>query len=405
MKDILLSVIIPVFNTREYLTKCIRSIQSQSYENFEIIIVDDGSCDGSAEICDDLAKADERIRVIHKDNEGQLNARKTGASYASGEFITCVDSDDWIDANRFQVAMRAIIELGVDAVQLGGFVKEYENSATVVCGEQLEHIYDKHGIETDYMRLLAGDELFFDRKVFLGHWMMFIRRSIYKECIEQIDGRIRRAEDTLSILNCVLHCDSLFYIPDASYHYLQQREGSVGQRTTNWGYEHAYYYYRQLSIIESQQECITDEMRNVFIQFAYHNMFLTNYRLLYTYYKDYLFPYNCVQDGSRVIVYGAGNVGVELVNAINMDSRFELIAWIDAKPVQNPRSEFSVEPIKVIDNLKYDYIIISIIMPSIALAAKNDLINKGVDEKKIALMTCKDMRGSDLEEIFAEHDI
>ena len=98
-KKPLVSVIVPVYNVRQYLARCINSILVQIYENIEIILVDDGSTDGSGEICDEYAKKDERIKVYHKENGGLSDARNYGIERASGEYITFVDSDDYVSVD------------------------------------------------------------------------------------------------------------------------------------------------------------------------------------------------------------------------------------------------------------------------------------------------------------------
>ena len=89
-----ISVVLPVYKVEKYLKRCIQSICVQTYRNLEIILVDDGSPDSCPEICDELAKCDSRIRVIHKENGGLSDARNVGTAYATGEYITFVDSDD-----------------------------------------------------------------------------------------------------------------------------------------------------------------------------------------------------------------------------------------------------------------------------------------------------------------------
>lgn len=95
----LISVIVPVYQVRDYIQECIESIRKQTYENIEIIIIDDGSTDGSGELCDHEAKKDSRIRVIHQNNRGLSMARNIGITNAKGEYIALVDSDDWVDIN------------------------------------------------------------------------------------------------------------------------------------------------------------------------------------------------------------------------------------------------------------------------------------------------------------------
>ena len=98
----LLSVIVPVYNTERYLTTCLESILDQIYSNIEVIVVDDGSTDESGKICDEIAKRDSRVTVIHKDNAGLSSARNIGIQVASGKYIAFVDSDDFLDRNCYK---------------------------------------------------------------------------------------------------------------------------------------------------------------------------------------------------------------------------------------------------------------------------------------------------------------
>ncbi len=99
----LISIIVPVYNVENYLGKCIESIMAQTYKNIEIILVDDGAKDKSGEICDEYAKKDSRIRVIHKENGGLSDARNCGLEAASGELVGFVDSDDYIDSDMYEI--------------------------------------------------------------------------------------------------------------------------------------------------------------------------------------------------------------------------------------------------------------------------------------------------------------
>lgn len=98
----MISVIVPVYNAIKYLEQCVESIMEQTYKDIEIILVDDGSTDGSCHLCDSLATRDSRIRVIHQINGGEASARNTGVKAASGEFIGFVDADDWIEPNMYE---------------------------------------------------------------------------------------------------------------------------------------------------------------------------------------------------------------------------------------------------------------------------------------------------------------
>lgn len=115
----LISVIVPVYKVEAYLDKCVGSIVAQTYKNLEIILVDDGSPDRSGEICDEWAKKDPRIRVIHKENGGQATARNAGMAVATGKYIAFVDSDDWIDPQMYQSLHDTMITTDSDIVSCG----------------------------------------------------------------------------------------------------------------------------------------------------------------------------------------------------------------------------------------------------------------------------------------------
>ena len=112
----LISVIVPVYKTEKYLNKCIESIVNQTYENLEIILVDDGSPDNCPSICDSWAEKDKRIKVIHKENAGVSAARNSALEIFSGKYVSFVDSDDWIDNDCIEYLYNSVVSTGADVV-------------------------------------------------------------------------------------------------------------------------------------------------------------------------------------------------------------------------------------------------------------------------------------------------
>lgn len=100
--DSLISVIIPVYKVEEYLDRCVESILNQTYTNLEILLVDDGSPDNCPRLCDEYALKDARVRVIHKENGGLASARNAGLEKANGQFVSFIDSDDWIEKKHMK---------------------------------------------------------------------------------------------------------------------------------------------------------------------------------------------------------------------------------------------------------------------------------------------------------------
>ena len=118
MKD-LISIIVPIYNVEKYLNKCIESIVNQTYENIEIILIDDGSNDNSGIICDEYAKKDNRIIVVHKENGGVSSARNKGLKIAKGEWISFVDADDWIEQTFCQTLLNKVTQEQADIALCG----------------------------------------------------------------------------------------------------------------------------------------------------------------------------------------------------------------------------------------------------------------------------------------------
>lgn len=135
----LISVIVPVYNIIPYLPRCIHSICRQTYEKLEIIIVDDGSTDGTSELCDELAAEDSRIRVFHKPNSGSSGARNLGIEKATGKYIGFIDSDDYIDEDMYEKLYEAISKYEVSCAQIGrDEVDEEGNQLPNICEPPVE---------------------------------------------------------------------------------------------------------------------------------------------------------------------------------------------------------------------------------------------------------------------------
>lgn len=119
MSQELISIIVPVYNIEEYLPRCVKTLCAQTYQNIEILLVDDGSTDGTGALCDRLAEEDERIRVFHKENGGSSSARNYGIERAKGAYLGFVDSDDYVEPYMYERLYEAISTAGVPVAQIG----------------------------------------------------------------------------------------------------------------------------------------------------------------------------------------------------------------------------------------------------------------------------------------------
>lgn len=173
----IVSVVIPVYNVEKYLAKCIESVQNQTLENIEIVLVDDGSTDKSGAICDEYALKDERIVVIHQRNGGLAHARNTGIELARGEYIGFIDSDDWIDITMYEELVNEFAKKDIDVVCSGiklvgstGDIKEieYVKENVILKGEEISRLLLKRKFSVSCCNKLFKRNLFKDRHFTVG---------------------------------------------------------------------------------------------------------------------------------------------------------------------------------------------------------------------------------------------
>jgi len=141
METTLISVVVPVYNIEDYLERCVNSICAQTYQNLEILLVDDGSTDGSGALCDELAKVDSRIRVFHKQNGGSSSARNLGIAEAKGTYVGFVDSDDYISDNMYELLWKAVEQYECEIAQIGrDEIDEQGNELPNICEPPEEEV-------------------------------------------------------------------------------------------------------------------------------------------------------------------------------------------------------------------------------------------------------------------------
>ena len=210
----LISVIVPVYKAEKYLGECVDSILSQTYEEFELILVDDGSPDNSGKLCDEYAEKDERIKVIHKENGGVSSARNVGIENAVGEYIAFVDSDDIVDKQYFELMCNKLEETDSDLCFCRFNVFD-ENS----CKEYEEQIPSYQIVDFGNAEFVEFAKSFFVLKnnVMGSPWRSLIRKS----CVEHIrfNPRIKICEDLIFIVNVIFNSKSICSIQNTLYQY------------------------------------------------------------------------------------------------------------------------------------------------------------------------------------------
>lgn len=216
MKEKLISIIVPIYNTEKYLKKCLDSIINQTYQNLEIILINDGSTDKSYDICKEYKDKDNRIVLINKkNNTGQADARNRGLKIAKGDYIGFVDSDDYIESNMFEKLMNAMYKYKAEISMCNMYV--VEKGEIVDTNTIPKTIYGK----LDYKSALI--ELMKDRNVGNYMWIKLFDKKLF-EGIRFPKGKI--FEDIDVVYKLFEKANNIAYIEDCMYYYVQ-REGST----------------------------------------------------------------------------------------------------------------------------------------------------------------------------------
>lgn len=212
----LISIIVPVYNVEDYLDRCMCSILNQTYQKLEIILVDDGSTDASPVKCDEYARKDSRVKVIHKTNGGLSDARNAGLALASGAYIGYVDSDDWIEPDMYARMYQACMEC---------------NAQLAVCRYFSEYRDRTESGGDGSVVPLSRDELL---KIYIsGHDQYIIYNSVWSKLFkrELVEGMLfpkgRNSEDIMYTTRAFCKVQQAVYLDRCLYHYVLDREGSI----------------------------------------------------------------------------------------------------------------------------------------------------------------------------------
>ena len=215
------TIIVPIYNCKKYLHRCLDSILKQNYKNFELILIDDGSSDGCEEVCDNYMKCDKRIIVHHIKNSGVSNARNIGISFATGDYITFIDSDDYIEKNMLMEINKKIETYKPDILKYGyynevGFIKRKYHFST-----KINTIIYKN----DYTIKIIPN--IYSSNDFSNVWNAVFKKDIVKN--HKFDNKLKFAEDRKFMTECVLKSNSIYILDQFLYHYIQNPNSVMNQ--------------------------------------------------------------------------------------------------------------------------------------------------------------------------------
>lgn len=219
--SILVSVVIPVYNVESYLDECIESVILQSYNNIEIILVDDGSTDTSGNKCDKWAKQDSRIKVIHQANIGLSGARNSGIKISKGRYITFVDSDDTVNIDYINILINSILESSSD-ISICGLNRFFDGEDSIFNNEDSKGSTEVVTLSSDE----AIERIFYQKDISNSAFGKMYPRSFF-EAVEFPIGKLY--EDLATVYKLFLQTDNVSMVKDSYYNY-RIRQGSIMTR-------------------------------------------------------------------------------------------------------------------------------------------------------------------------------
>ena len=370
------SVIVPIYNAEQTLRVCIESILSQEYNELEIVLVDDGSTDGSGKICNDYAIVDSRIKTIHQENMGLAMARLTGCKVASMPDVMFVDSDDYIEPFLLSclkkqmaddvdlVTSHLIFDDGLKSVRANAYTKIGVRDVDDILPEILENeLGDEIGVEVSMCGKLFRRELLLDA---LG--AISIRQS-YGEDLEELLRYLRRAK-------------KISLIDVWGYHYVKHADSM----SNNLGIENyvnikcIYDLFEAMSKEEDAKVICTQA--NLFIRSLLVETTKAVFPDIELGYISYVPPYEIIPQDSRLVIYGAGRVGKSMVKCLKASRYAEIVAWVDYC-YGDSFYNIEIQPAEILQEANYDYVLIAVSIYDYVKQIKENLTSLGVPKNKI----------------------
>ncbi|EOS29453.1 hypothetical protein C807_02839 [Lachnospiraceae bacterium 28-4] len=374
-----LSVIIPIYNTEKYLQQSIESVIRQTYKDIEVILVDDGSTDGSGKICDQYAETYDNFKAIHQENGGNVAARCRGVEEAAGEYITFMDSDDWIAEDMYETLMKEAEMEGCDIISQSRYTA-YEDGRYYLV--ETSTMLGSYKVKKDYDVFLS--KMMYDEEEgrvgvgpTLGHKV--IKSEIVADIVKKVDKNIVLGGDAAIFYSSCLRAKSICIIEGAGY-FCRVRGMSVSRSYDVVYFDRVYTLYKYFENFFGDYDecyCLMTQLK----KHLWHLLRIQIEQIFEMEFKSvYLFPYQLINKGSKIILYGAGKVGKSYNEQIRKNEYCNIAAWVDSNAYKE--NENIISPLEIA-GLEYSRVVIAVKDKKIAEQIVNDLMVLGVAKDKI----------------------
>ncbi len=246
-----LSVIVPIFAVENYIEECIQSILAQTYRNLEVILVDDGANGREPKICDQYARLDDRIVVIHKENEGLVAARKSGLEKATGDYVAFVDGDDYLQPDYYERMMHIVEKEEPDLVAVS-ITKIYEDGKEERIIQPIsDGVYTGDRLNALYQNMNCSGEVFYEPGIFPSTCLKIYRRDLLEKILPAVPNMIQMGEDAAITYPYLLSCNKVVVESSICGYYYRMVPSSMTTRAdaslfvgSSALYAHLFPYYQ-----------------------------------------------------------------------------------------------------------------------------------------------------------------
>jgi glycosyltransferase involved in cell wall biosynthesis len=379
MKNPLVSIIIPIYNSEAFLDKCIQSAINQSYKNIEIILVNDGSIDSSREICNNYSSIDDRIKTIHKNNGGLVSSRKAGLRASTGKYILYIDGDDWIELNLIENYVNQVLKHKADIV-ISSHIINLEGREDILMNSLPSGVYNKDKLSSIIYPKMLYTGKFSQFGIFSYSWGKLYKREILLKNQLSVDESITIGEDALCLYPTLLDANVLVILEQPGYHYRQRADSLIKT-------------LRKIEISKMQK--VYDDLKNIFLdkkvldimlpqlQHYLLSLLIINTEGPNSSDKITLYPFDKVNFNENLIIYGGGTFGQHIYKKIINYKKPNILAWIDEKHKYYSKLNLPVTGFDKIKNIDYDIILIALIDEDNSSKAYLKLLKHGADPDKI----------------------
>ncbi|MCM1216985.1 MAG: glycosyltransferase [Lachnospiraceae bacterium] len=375
----LISIIVPVYNTQQYISDCLESILRQTYKNIEVIVVDDGSTDGSLEICISYSKKDSRIMVIPKVHAGLVEARKSGINKARGEYCMFVDGDDWIVENLIESILPLMEEGNVDIVN---YNLSTVNGDTIEkwCYTIPDGIYGQGQLKNIYTKMMFD----FDNGkpgIIQSLCTKLIKRNILRESISNVDGNVTLGEDAAVVYRAMITAKKIAITNESFYFYRIHAGSMTTSKNKNIFSDISYFQQYMLKVFEgySEEYGLNEQLRMYMMHFIEKGIrdFLS-----ISFVNPYSVPFNLLRVlNGKVVLYGAGKIGRAYYRQLRQIKDIEIVAWLDREPGKKYGYGYKIEKPDYLKTIDFNQILIAIANEKVAKEIKEQLYEFTSEER------------------------